>query len=94
MSKPNDIEALKIEIAKMIAKAFEASGLSQTATGKKIGIKQQELSMILRGNVGGYSPQRLLDIARALGVDVGIKLIRPKPRSRPAEAARMSLRIG
>lgn len=80
MSKANDVDAVKVEVAAVIASAIAAKGLSQTAAGKQVGIKQQEISMILRGRVAGYSLQRLLDLARAFGAQVGIKLIKSTSR--------------
>jgi len=81
---------LKGEIAALIRKMIAANGLSQTAAGKRIGVKQQEISLILRGQLDGFSVERLLSYARAFGADVEIKL---KPR-RDSEAGQMTLRIG
>jgi predicted XRE-type DNA-binding protein len=96
MKKPSEMPVedhqLKNEIAALIGRVIADNGLSQTAAGKRIGVKQQEISLILRKNLDSFSVERLLSYARAFGADVEIKL--KPPTKRHAEAGRMSLRIG
>jgi predicted XRE-type DNA-binding protein len=96
MKKPSGMPVedhqLKSKIAALIGDVISANGLSQTAAGKRIGVKQQEISLILRGNLDSFSVERLLGYARAFGASVEIK-VKP-PAKLNAEAGRMSLRIG
>lgn len=46
-----------------------------------MGIDQPKVSHILRGRLGGFSTQRLIDFLTALGRDVDI-VVKMSPRSR------------
>ena len=69
---------MKARLALGIAKLIEAKGLTQTAAAELIGIGRPDLSKILGGNYT-ISLERLLNITRALGSDVEIKVkVHPK----------------
>src|SRR3981081_827273 len=75
---PNaDEHALKARVVIFSSKRIEQLGLTQQAAAKRMGIKQPDVSNILRGRFEGFSLERLLGFVRALGSDVEIKLKRP-----------------
>jgi predicted XRE-type DNA-binding protein len=58
--------------------------LTQAAAGRIMGLKQPDVSKMLRGEFRGYSVERLLGFLVALGHDVEI-VVKPKVRGkRPA----------
>lgn len=65
---------IKAAIAYNIHKTIEKRNLTQTAAAKIIGVKQPELSNILRGRFRGVSIGRLLIFLNRLGHDVQITI--------------------
>jgi predicted XRE-type DNA-binding protein len=70
--------ALKAKTVSFLAKLIEQSGLTQSAAAERIGIKQPDLSKLLRGNFAGFSLERLLLATNAMGVDFEIKFKEPR----------------
>jgi len=65
---PNaDEHMLKARVVVFIGKKIEQLGLTQQAAGKRMGIKQPDVSNILRGRFDGFSLERLLGFVRSLG---------------------------
>ena len=64
---------IKARLVLGLAKLIEAKGLTQTAAADLIGIGRPDLSKILRGNFT-VSLEHLLNVMRALGSDVEIKV--------------------
>jgi len=71
---------LKAQVVGFLAKLIEHGGLTQTAAAERIGIKQPDLSKVLRGNFTGFSLERLLAAANAMGADFEIKFKKPQKR--------------
>lgn len=65
--------AIKARVVMLIGHLMEQKGLSQTAAAARIKISQPDLSKLLRGQFRGFSLERLLGYARALGADIEIK---------------------
>jgi len=79
---PRPEEALaKAEIIRQISKLIAKRDLTQTEAAALLGIDQPKVSALLRGQVSGFSTERLFRFLNALGRDVEISL-RPKSRSR------------
>lgn len=74
-------ELAKAQLAMMIDDAIRKRRLTQQAAAKLMGIDQPKVSHILRGRLGGFSTQRLIDFLTALGRDVDI-VVKMPPRSR------------
>ena len=74
-------ELAKAQLAMMIDDAIRGRRLTQQAAAKLMGIDQPKVSHILRGHLGGFSTQRLIDFLTALGRDVEI-VVKMPPRSR------------
>lgn len=76
-----DEELAKAQLAMMIDEAIRQLGLTQQAAAALMGVDQPKVSHILRGRLGGFSTQRLMEFLTALGRDVEI-VVRPAPPSR------------
>src|SRR5580704_12815773 len=81
---------MKARIVMVLDGLIEKKELTQSKAAKIIGIKQPDLSKILRGNFSGFSLERLLGAVRALGSDVEIK-VKAKPSN--DRAGRLSLLV-
>ena len=62
----------KAELAFQINRIIECRGLTQTQAAKVLGINQPKVSALVRGNLTGFSIERLLRFLAALGSDVQI----------------------
>jgi predicted XRE-type DNA-binding protein len=86
-----DEHMLKAQLVMYIGGRIEELGLTQQAAAKRMGVKQPDVSRILRGRFGGFSLERLFGLMRALGSDVEIKVKRAANDDRKAIEGRMSL---
>ncbi len=83
---PNPRLALvKAELVQHIRKLLSERNLSQTQAARLLGLDQPKVSLLLRGQVQGYSIDRLFRFLNALGQQVEIS-IRPL-NEEPATAA-------
>jgi predicted XRE-type DNA-binding protein len=79
---PNPEERLaKAELAIRIAAAIRARRLTQTRAARILRIDQPKISRLLRGQLSGFSTERLMHFLTRLGRDVEI-VIKVAPRSR------------
>jgi predicted XRE-type DNA-binding protein len=67
----------KAQLAYAIRRVIKARGLSQRAAAVQAGVKQPDLSNIVRGALDGFSMDRLTTILNNLDQDVDIQ-VRPK----------------
>jgi predicted XRE-type DNA-binding protein len=65
-------EQLKARLILQIYRVIKARGLTQAAAGKILGIRQPQVSGLMRGQSGSFSVERLMDFLTALGQDVKI----------------------
>lgn len=79
---------LKVQISILIEEEISRLGLSQRAAAEIMGVSQSDVSHIIRGTLRGYSLERLIRCARALGIQVSLQPSRQEPRvAAPALAA-------
>jgi predicted XRE-type DNA-binding protein len=71
---------LKAQVVHVLARLIAHSGLTQTAAAARTGIKQPDLSKLLRGNFAGFSLERLLLAANAMGADFEIAFSKPRAK--------------
>ena len=71
---------LKAHLVMFIARVIEREGLTQAQTAALIGLRQPDVSKLLRGRFEGFSLERLLSFVRMLGTDVEIKFKPSKPK--------------
>ena len=72
---------LKSQIVVTLRRLIEARKLTQTAAAKVVGIRQPDLSNILRGHYQGFSLERLMRMLTAFDQDIEIT-VRPRRRKK------------
>jgi predicted XRE-type DNA-binding protein len=82
---------VKAELVMQISRIIEERGLTQVQAAEVLGIDQPKVSALVRGNLRGYSVERLSRFLNALGQDVEI-VVRPKPRSERQGRTRVTSR--
>jgi predicted XRE-type DNA-binding protein len=79
---PNPEERLaKADLAIRIAESIRARRLTQTRAAHILKIDQPKISRLLRGQLSGFSTERLMHFLTKLGRDIEIA-VKPTPRSR------------
>jgi predicted XRE-type DNA-binding protein len=71
----------------LLARLIKARKLTQTAAARLVGISQPDLSHILRGNLRGWSTERLMRMLTAFEQDVEITV---KPHTKSGEAGKIT----
>jgi predicted XRE-type DNA-binding protein len=79
---------LKAQLVSRIQDALDGRKLSQTAAAALMGIRQPDLSRILRGQFRGFSVERLMTMLAALGFEVAITL-KPEGAVTPTDTIRL-----
>ena len=74
-------ELLRARLTLQIYRLIRERGLTQAEAGKVLGIKQPNVSVLMRNRPGPFSAERLMDFLAALGQDVEIS-VRPARRPR------------
>lgn len=77
-----DADKLKIKSGLVIeiTKAVRKLDLSQEEAGRRMGLPQPKLSVLLRGDFSNVSERKLMDCLNRLGYDIEIRV---KPAARP-----------
>lgn len=83
-----DDTLLKAQLVRKIEALLKERGLKQVQAAKLFGVKQPDVSKLLRGELRQFSLERLLRFLVALGQDVEI-VVRPHEES--AKSATLSL---
>lgn len=79
MSMPEAQERLaKAELARVIRKAIDARGLTQVEAAQLLGLKQPDVSDLVRGKLARFSRERLERFLNALDLEVRVQ-VGPKP---------------
>ena len=71
---------VKAHLVMLLSKMIEAEGLTQGQAASRMGLRQPDVSKLLRGGFDGFSLERLLNFVRALGADIEIKIKRGKSK--------------
>jgi predicted XRE-type DNA-binding protein len=69
-------ELVKARLTLQIYRLIKERGLTQAEAGTILGIKQPNVSLLMRNRSGNFSVERLMDFLTALGQDVEIT-VRP-----------------
>jgi predicted XRE-type DNA-binding protein len=73
-----DSQLLKARVLTVINETIDSQGLSgQKAIAEALGIVQPDVSKLRRGRLSGFSLERLLEFASALGSDIDINVRKP-----------------
>ena len=87
---PNPEEALaKAELANKIAELVRDRELTQVESAKLLGVDQPKVSALLRGQLSGFSLERLMRFLLLLGQDIKIT-VQACPRSRSRARVRVA----
>lgn len=82
MGLPDAQERLaKAEVARVIRKAIERRGLTQSEAAELLAVKQPDISDLMRGKLTRFSRERLERFLNALDLEVRIQ-IGPRPRGK------------
>ena len=65
---------LKAKLATKIAQLIEKKGLTQAQTAERIALDQPKVSRLLRGQLSGFSADRLFAILNRLGHSVEVRI--------------------
>jgi predicted XRE-type DNA-binding protein len=65
---------LKAKLATKIAQLIEKKGLTQSQTAERIALDQPKVSRLLRGQLSGFSADRLFAILNRLGHSVEVRI--------------------
>ena len=65
-------ELVKARLTLLIHRIIVARGLTQTQAAETLGVKQPQVSLLMRNRHGTFSVSRLIDFLTALGQDVKI----------------------
>jgi predicted XRE-type DNA-binding protein len=71
---------VKAHLVMLLSKMIEAQNLTQVQAASRMGLRQPDVSKLLRGVFDGFSLERLLNFVQALGADVEIKIKTGKSR--------------
>jgi predicted XRE-type DNA-binding protein len=71
---------VKAHLVMLLSKMIEAQNLTQEQAASRMGLRQPDVSKLLRGGFEGFSLERLLNFVRALGADIEIKIKRGKSK--------------
>jgi predicted XRE-type DNA-binding protein len=69
-----DERLLKAKLATKIAQLVEKKGLTQAQTAERIALDQPKVSRLLRGQLSGFSADRLFAILNRLGHSVEVRI--------------------
>ncbi len=77
-----DERLAKADLAIRISELIQGRGLTQTQAAETLGLKQPHVSNLMRGQLDGFSIERLFRLLNRLGQDVRI-VVGDKPFSQP-----------
>ena len=81
---PNpELELLKAQLTLQIHTILKGSGLTQAEIAKILGVRQPQVSLLMRNRAGSFSVGRLMEFLTALRQDVEI-IVRPTRREHGA----------
>ena len=82
---------LKTKLATKIAQLVEKKGLTQAQTAERISLDQPKVSRLLRGQLSGFSADRLFAILNRLGHSVEVRI---SAKERPPEKSHTRVMLG
>lgn len=80
----------KAMISRVIARELEVRGITQADAAKLLGTTQPKVSAVVRGQLAGFSMERLFRFLTALGMDVRVDV----RTSAPDTAGRLRVTAG
>jgi predicted XRE-type DNA-binding protein len=86
-------ELAKAQLILQIVELVRARGLTQTAAARVLGLPQPKVSLLVRGQMAGFSTDRLIRLLNRLDQDVEI-VVRTKASARRAGRLRVTRQGG
>jgi len=71
-------ELVKARLTLQIYRIIKARGVTQAQAGEILGIRQPQVSLLMRNRCGNFSVERLMDFLTALGHDVEVRVTRAR----------------
>ena len=90
ISNPEE-HLIKAQLAAFIGRLIKEQNLTQAEAAQRMGLKQPDVSNVLRGRFSGYSIERMLMMAVALGADVSISVKKPTAKASRKSTKQRSL---
>lgn len=87
----SDERLLKAKLATKIAQLIAAKGWTQAQTAERTGLDQPKVSRLLRGQLSGFSADRLFALLNRIGHSVEVR-ISPKERAPEKSHTRVMIR--
>jgi predicted XRE-type DNA-binding protein len=85
-------EALvKARLAQVISEAIKARGMTQVEAAELLGIDQPKVSRLVRGQLAGFSIDRLFRLVTLLGSDIEITVVERRRKHRSAGHMKIAL---
>ncbi len=81
--------ALRSELMMRIEQWFSDSGLTQAVAAKTLGVSQPRMNLLLKGKIGEFSLDALVNMATRAGLRVALT-IRPATRKAPREGEQVA----
>lgn len=81
--------ALRSELMMRIEQWFSDSGLTQAVAAKTLGVSQPRMNLLLKGKIGEFSLDALVNMATRAGLRVTLT-IRPATRKAPREGEQVA----
>ncbi|HVN82098.1 MAG TPA: helix-turn-helix transcriptional regulator [Terriglobia bacterium] len=72
---------VRAELARQVYLIIKKRGLTQIAAANLLGLKQPDVSLLMRGRLSRFSTDRLIELLNTLNRDVDI-VIKPNPSSK------------
>ena len=82
---------LKAKLVSKISQLIEKKGLPQAEIAKRTGLDQPKVSRLLRGQLSGFSADRLFAILNRLGHSVEVRI---SAKERPPEKSHTRVMLG
>jgi predicted XRE-type DNA-binding protein len=87
----DDVEAtnllMRSDLMRAIEKWFKASGLTQSAAAKKLGVPQSRFNLLLKSKINEFSLDALVNLASAAGLKLKLNLSQPSTKVQRAVKA-------
>jgi predicted XRE-type DNA-binding protein len=81
---------LKAQLATRIGQLIEKKGWTQAQTAERTGLDQPKISRLLRGQLSGFSADRLFAVLNRIGHSVEVRI---SPKERAPEESHTRVRI-
>jgi predicted XRE-type DNA-binding protein len=86
-----DAVYVKARLAQVISEAIKARGMTQVEAVELLGIDQPKVSRLVRGQLAGFSIDRLFRLVTLLGSDIEITVIERSRKHRSAGHMKIAL---